>query len=33
MAGTLGAKLALARAVGTLSRMRGGGTSAPGKCS
>jgi UDP-N-acetylmuramyl tripeptide synthase len=32
MAGTLTAKLALARAVGTLSRLRGGGaTSAPGK--
>jgi UDP-N-acetylmuramyl tripeptide synthase len=32
MADTLAAKLALARAVGTLSRMRGGGaTSAPGK--
>ncbi len=31
MAGTSGAKLALARAVGTVSRRRGGGTSAPGK--
>jgi len=32
MAGTLEAKLALARGVGTLSRLRGGGgTSAPGK--
>jgi UDP-N-acetylmuramyl tripeptide synthase len=32
MAGALGAKLALARAVATLSRLRGGGaTSAPGK--
>ncbi len=32
MADTLGPKLALARAVGTLSRLRGGGaTSAPGK--
>jgi UDP-N-acetylmuramyl tripeptide synthase len=32
MAGTLAAKLALARAVGTLSRLRGGGaTSVPGK--
>ena len=31
MASTLAAKLALARAVGALSRMRGGGTSAPGR--
>jgi len=31
MADTTAAKLALARAVGTLSRLRGGGTSAPGK--
>jgi lipid II isoglutaminyl synthase (glutamine-hydrolysing) len=31
MADTTAAKLALARAVGALSRLRGGGTSAPGK--
>jgi UDP-N-acetylmuramyl tripeptide synthase len=31
MASTLAPKLALARAVGSLSRMRGGGTSVPGK--
>jgi UDP-N-acetylmuramyl tripeptide synthase len=31
MANALGSKLALARAVGALSRLRGGGTSLPGK--